>query len=638
MPDPRPPAEMGPHRGADADVQDPPAKKPRAQAVRNAYPRRRAMVACQLCRIRKTKCDNRRPSCGTCTSLQFQCVYQDASTDFSSFDAASLAILDRVNYAIRLIEQQPASPNVSSSSDSPRTRHDPQQNPERSACLGLDLTAPPGEAISRSTEYTFLLEAQQLQAKCASGRVLQWPSLRDLCDPRAVDKFFFNQTPSKDVAEKAVSFSGWGIREEDVPSLIERFLENVHTKNPILDPSELRKLSRRLGENGFQWDGPSCLIFICCALGAIARPFSLETPGPQDTPRLNGRDYATGESYYTAARKRIGLLDSSIITIQCAFLIGVYEMYSMRPLRAWLSFNRACTYFQTYLHSSSFSQDLEQSSETVKSRLYWSCLKSDCEMREEIALPPTELAKVEYSDAFPSPPRSIPDPEDEAQAGSTANLDASSERSWYYYLSEIAGRRIANRITAALYPLDPEEWTRMPVQNLLRIAEELDTQVVQWVENFPPFVRFNSEKTADELSYFLHARYLDLRERIWRPFLYLAAHSSPQDPNLPIYIQHASQCIDNIFKHILSCSIKHRHHGSWFAGRNLFTKGLLVLVAAKSPNIAMPSNWVTIIDTCIAGIRYWEDEAPDLRAARHILQHICQTVKSPASASESPIG
>ncbi|KAL4751968.1 hypothetical protein BDW72DRAFT_212359 [Aspergillus terricola var. indicus] len=578
---------MGPRRGANANVQDPPAKKPRAQAARNAYPRRRAMVACQLCRIRKTKCDNRRPSCGTCTSQQFQCVYQDASTEFSSFDAASLAILDRVSYAIRLIEQQPANPDVSSSSDSPRTRHVPQQNPGRSTCLGLDLTAPPGEVISRSTEYTFLLETQQLQAKCASGRVLQWPSLRDLCDPREVDKFFLNRTHSEYVVEKAVLFSSWGMREEDVPSLIERFLENVHTKNPILDPSELRKLSRRLGENGFQWDGP----FVWS----------------QDTPRLDGRDYATGELYYTAARKRIGLLDSSIIAIQCAFLIGVYEIYSMRPLRAWLS------------------QALEQSSETVKSRLYWSCLKSDCEMREEIALPPTELV-------------SIPDPDDEAQAGPTKKLVASSERSWYYYLSEIAGQRIANRVTAALYPLDPEEWTRMPVQNLLRIAEELDSQVIQWVENFPPFVRFNSERTADELSYFLHARYLDLRERIWRPFLYLAAHSSPQDPNLPTYIQHASKCLDSIFKHILNCSIKHRHHGSWFAGRNLFTKGLLVLVAAKSPNIAMPSNWVTIIDTCIAGIRYWEDEAPDLRAARHITQHICQSVKPTASASESPIG
>ncbi|KAL4920465.1 hypothetical protein BDW62DRAFT_208970 [Aspergillus aurantiobrunneus] len=525
---------MGPRRSTETGTGDRPAtKRSRTNAARNAYPRRRAVTACQLCRMRKTKCDNRRPSCGTCTSLHFQCVYQDSSSDFSSFDSASLAILDRVNYAIRLIEQHPSRPNASSS-DTPRTRY--------------------------NTEYAFLLEAQQLQAKSASSSVLQWPSLRDLCDPSGIDKLFFNTARPEEAVEQAVSSGGQGIREEDVPSLIERFLENVHTKNPILDPSELRKSSRCTGEDGFQWDGPSCVILIYCALGTVSRPFSPEVPGRQDKSRLDGRDYGTGESYYTAARKRIGLLEPSIMATQCAFLIGVYEMFSMRLLRAWLSFNRACTFFQTYLHSSSFSQPLEQSSETVRSRLYWSCLKSDCEMRKEIALPPTELAKVEYSDAFPSPP----------------------------------------------------EWAEMPVHHLQRIVEELDGQVVQWAENFPPMFRFNGSDTADELSYFLHARYL-------------AAHSSPQDPNLPIYAQNASLCLDIIFKHILNCSIRHRYHGSWFAGRNL-------------DNIAMASNWTAIMDTCIAGIMYWEDKAPDLHAARLILQHIYQSVDPSMLAFESAIG
>ncbi|KAL2830036.1 hypothetical protein BDW59DRAFT_29634 [Aspergillus cavernicola] len=609
---------MGPRRADAVADNPPPAKRPRAIAARNAYPRRRAITACQLCRMRKTKCDNRRPSCGTCTSLEFQCVYQDTATDFSSFDPASLAILDRVNYAIQLIEQHPSP--TGSSSDSLRTYPPGPSEPV--------LEETPDEAISKSTENSFLLEAQQLQANCASSRLLQWPSLRDLCEPCEVDKLFFNPAPPEESTEAAAPSSSRGIREEDVPSLIQSFLENVHTKNPILDPNELRNMSRYIGEDGFQWNGPSCLILIACALGTISRPFSIDTPGPQDTSRLDARDYTTSESYYTAARKRIGLLDSSIIAIQCAFLIGVFEMYSMRPLRAWLSFNRACTYFQTYLHSSSLGQPVEQSSETVRSRLYWSCLKSDCEMREEIALPPTELTKVEYSDAFPSPPGNAPDPDGGNQTESSMALDASSERSWYYYLSEIASRRIANRVTAALHPLDPEEWVKTPVHHLQRIAEELDAQVVQWAENFPPIVRLSADDTADELSYYLHSRYLDLRERIWRPFLYLGAHSKPQDPNLLIYVRNAGLCLDMIFKHIHICFIRHRHHGSWFAGRSLFTKGLLVLVAARSPNIAMPANWMMAMDTCITGLRYWEDEAPDLRAARLTLQRIYQSVNS----------
>ncbi|CBF90333.1 predicted protein [Aspergillus nidulans FGSC A4] len=191
------------------------------------------------------------------------------------------------------------------------------------------------------------------------------------------------------IASRIIGFTNV-LKKEYVPSLMNRFLENVHTKNPILEPNELRKLSRRLGEN--------------------VRPSNSHLR--QSNPVFTG------------------------------------------PLK--------------------FDSEV------------------DCEMREEIALPPAELVKIEYSGTFPSLPCSIPDPDDEAQAGSTTNSIASSERSWYYYLSKIAGRRIVNRITAALYLLDPEEWTMMPVQNLLRIAEELDTQVIQ-------------ESNADELSYFLHA-------------------------------------------------------------------------------------------------------------------------------------
>ncbi|KAL2851501.1 hypothetical protein BJY01DRAFT_260808 [Aspergillus pseudoustus] len=588
---------MGPRRDNDSAAGDSPAaKRPRATAARSAYPRRRAIAACQLCRMRKTKCDNRRPSCGTCTLLQSQCVYQDASTDFSSFDAASLAILERVNYAIRLLEQHPSgSPGTS---DSPQTRYNPHASPERSEAQLATATSP-GEIISRSTEYTFLLEAQQLQANCASSRVLQWPLLRDICDPNDIDRLFFNSAHSE----------GRGIREEDVPLLIEDFLEHVHTKNPILDPNELRSICRRIGEDGFQWDGPSCLTLIACALGTISRPFSLESPSPQDASRFDAQDHATGESYYSAARKRIGLLDPSVIAIQCSFLVGVYEMYSMRPLRAWHSFNRACTFFQTHLLASSLGQPVEQSSETVRSRLYWSCLKSDCEMREEIALPPAELAKVEYSDAFPSPPVSVLNSSSETQTEPMETLDANSERSWYYYLSEIASRRIMNRITATLHPLNPEDWASMPVHRLQRIAEELDAQVVQWVDNLPPSFRLSSDNPADELSYFLRGR----------PFLYLAAHSRPQDPSLSIYAQNASICLDMIFEQVQHCFIRHRHHGSWLAARSLFTKGLLVLVAAKSQNIVMPSNWTT-------------DEAQDLRAARLKLQHVYQLVNPGVSA------
>ena len=42
------------------------------------YPRRRALQACQICRTRKTKCDNERPNCGSCSALGVECSYNEA--------------------------------------------------------------------------------------------------------------------------------------------------------------------------------------------------------------------------------------------------------------------------------------------------------------------------------------------------------------------------------------------------------------------------------------------------------------------------------------------------------------------------------------------------------------------------------
>ena len=40
--------------------------------------RRRALQACEVCRAKKSKCDNERPSCGACIQHGLECVYKGA--------------------------------------------------------------------------------------------------------------------------------------------------------------------------------------------------------------------------------------------------------------------------------------------------------------------------------------------------------------------------------------------------------------------------------------------------------------------------------------------------------------------------------------------------------------------------------
>lgn len=49
-----------------------------------AYPRRRAVRACQVCRARRTKCDNKKPACSFCEKIGAKCVVNDP-TDMSVY-------------------------------------------------------------------------------------------------------------------------------------------------------------------------------------------------------------------------------------------------------------------------------------------------------------------------------------------------------------------------------------------------------------------------------------------------------------------------------------------------------------------------------------------------------------------------
>jgi hypothetical protein len=60
----------------------PPAKRRIAQISgdhgRGLPTRRRALQACEACRTKKSKCDNERPSCGSCIQHGMECIYKNA--------------------------------------------------------------------------------------------------------------------------------------------------------------------------------------------------------------------------------------------------------------------------------------------------------------------------------------------------------------------------------------------------------------------------------------------------------------------------------------------------------------------------------------------------------------------------------
>lgn len=84
----------------------PTAGPQKRQRKPNLHRWKRSAVACEQCRLRKIRYDNVWPACGFCRRNGAPCsfLYGPNANDFSSFDPASLAILDRVNHVLSLLE------------------------------------------------------------------------------------------------------------------------------------------------------------------------------------------------------------------------------------------------------------------------------------------------------------------------------------------------------------------------------------------------------------------------------------------------------------------------------------------------------------------------------------------------------
>lgn len=124
--------------------------------------------------------------------------------------------------------------------------------------------------------------------------------------------------------------------EEHIPLLIDKFLQNVHTKNPVLDVEQLVKHARNIASQGLGWDAWSCLVLLASALGTIAKSFGATTIFPsspsvgrattQTTSAPDGtasqRELQQAESYFVLACRRLGSLQYSILGSQCYFFAG----------------------------------------------------------------------------------------------------------------------------------------------------------------------------------------------------------------------------------------------------------------------------------------------------------------------------
>lgn len=179
--------------------------------------------------------------------------------------------------------------------------------------------------------------------RASADTILQWDVYEQRYPPNALIGVLFGpdqsgsgQTPASPSPGLVASPTGISPPDdEQIPSLIDRFLQNVHTKNPILDVESLVKHGRRCADHGIGWDGWSCLVLLACALGSVAKPFGgfISMNGPPtiagrtrrpsaSSARLFANELQQGDSCFTLACRRLGSLKYSMLGAQCYFFAG----------------------------------------------------------------------------------------------------------------------------------------------------------------------------------------------------------------------------------------------------------------------------------------------------------------------------
>ncbi|KAF6807950.1 C6 zinc finger domain-containing protein [Colletotrichum musicola] len=596
------------------------------------YQRKRAVRACQVCRARRTKCDNLKPSCSFCLKVGATCI--QSPVDLSSFDPASLKILERLDD----LEELMRSVSVDGPSNKTRVVEAPVEHHQ-------EVTPVVGPPIQLG-----------MIIPCGAEHVMAWPVFQRFINNERVEDMALNVDNASVAGNSPASVLGaLDMEPRRVNDLLDNFFAFVHVKNPILDETATRKMVSTTVMNGIDWSPESCLSLLIFALGSIATPF-----GPSHDTMPGTAAHANAHSFFQAAQKRLGVLLSSddIIAAQCLFLSGVYMMCMFQPVKAWRYFVQAlasCQQFsflspeaqQRYHSSVDAGRESNYSIDTLQQAVYWSSWKSEREMRGDLYLPDFSLSDKElafYPPFFPTPPA----PRAEVEAATDPRL-ARERTSWYFYLAEISLRRLASRIRAEMVGLQKEYPTRQAyLATAAETVGQYEEQAKEWIASLPPSLSFAEPPEEDDVCRFvLRGHAINLYELIYWPFT--TAYLDSLGPNasfprgvLPASsISYAQKGLNNHAFRLVANSFgyHHRHHGTMPMLRSCSRSALILVAAAMligedirlggadSPvGCSMPPGWREAVGGLTDVLAFWQGEVKEIRNARRLLEDVCLEV------------
>jgi hypothetical protein len=350
----------------------------------------------------------------------------------------------------------------------------------------------------------------------AALHLLQWPLIRDLVsrpyDPQILLQLEMAREPLPLSKAPCLDLS-------NTSAYIEAFFAKVNVWYACVNPFNWRNHYRIALSNGFREGPESCIVLLVLALGQASCSGSISRiPLGEDPPGL---------PYFAAAWALLpGLMTrNSVLSAQCTVLASAYLFYLVRPLEAWTLLSSTSTKLQLLL---SAPGRVPAAQRELSERVYWNALLFESDLLAEMDLPHSGIVQFEESVGLPGGF----EPEDEESVG---------RDDLWYFLAEIALRRLLNRVSQLIYSKDSMAST----QSLEPVVAELDYQLTQWYDSLPLPLQFPYSRSMlnDPVQTVLRLRYFACKTIIYRPYI-LAVLDNEQAAMDPSVRENCRKCLE----------------------------------------------------------------------------------------------
>ncbi|KAK5264361.1 hypothetical protein LTR96_010378 [Exophiala xenobiotica] len=475
-------------------MEEPSPKRQRTQL----YEKKRAAIACVVCRSRKSKCDGATPQCGFCEAVGAECKYvvsgnkQDdsrTSSSSSSTQARLVALEENVQKLNRtmsvlsaqtqlqlqqckLDEAVPTSGNGNGNGNV-QLRHPPATNNFQQSGILSHMMA--------NIDYDVTGYLTGLESRLAG-----WPAAAIVSYPEASELLNMR--------------------------LLQTFLDKVHVWYPLFERQTLQEEYMTASEEVLA--APSPRVSLCLMISAIGM-LALDLD--------DGRSHASCDQATHAAQMLYTVIaDQSIVGIQCLILHAIYHLLSFRPIQAYEYVISAAYKAQNLYKHDIHTRDVVNSESFT--RAFYSIYVMERELLVQLNLASSGLRSLEENIPLPS---------------GTFENGQEDGGMCIFFMAEVAIQKMMEQSDRNFSSSSLQHHNEIHFPTL--VAEELEFQILEWRSHLPPALAFPDVGfSRGDLSLYLKLQYHAHTCGIFWLALYKAVITTDQSPEL---VSGAEKCV-----------------------------------------------------------------------------------------------